>query len=312
MDNTSDRKNAEQREAAFEDAIATRYNRDYHESPIATTHTESFVRYVASQYRAGDRVLDLGCAAASLWPSFEKHFKAPGVLVGVDLSPRMIEEAKKRFPNGDFRVGSMFDIPSNPGEFDLVIVSSAFHHIADKHLPAALKDIHRVLDEHGRLVGREPLCVNRVGDRGGWLAGALMNLRHMVYRLTHTREYPEPDPGPDHHAYDAKTLVDMLNATFLVEHTETRHPVSPFFSRVNDEAVSIAAHYLDEALDHKEGQELYYVASKNYADADEVKRCVRLALEENRIEDIEGFLAKVQAAAGFLDKKLSQSEPPTQ
>jgi len=310
LDNISERVSAEQREAAFEDAIAARYNRDYHESPVAAAHTESFVRYVAEQYRPGDRVLDLGCAAASLWPSFEKHFKDPGVLVGVDLSPGMIDEAKKRFPNGQFRVGSMFDIPSSPGEFDLVIVSSAFHHIADKHLPAALKDIHRVMDEHGKLIGREPLCFNRVGDRGGWLAGALMNLRHLVYRLTHTREYPEPDPGPDHHAYDAKTLVEMLNATFLVEHCETRHPVSPFFSRVNDPSVTTVAQYLDEALEHKEGQELYYVASKNYADAEEVKRCVRLALEESRIQDLDGFLAKVHAAADFLEKKLDPSASP--
>ena len=184
--------NYEELERQYEDRIAGRYNNDYHGTPIAKWHDENFASFVAKYYTEGDRILDLGCGPASLWRALRLKLPSPGLLVGVDLSSRMIEEAKILFPHGDFRVGSMFEIPAESGSFDIVIVSSAFHHLPDERLHQALREIYRVLDEHGILIGREPLRSGRVGDRGGWISGALMALRHLSYRLTHTREYPRP------------------------------------------------------------------------------------------------------------------------
>ena len=294
----------EEKEREYENAIALRYNRDYHEPPIMQWHSKNFVEFVARHCKPGDRVLDLGCGPASLWPHFKDLLKEPASLVGVDLSDGMVNEARRLFPEGDFRVGSMFEIPADAGEFDVVIVSSAFHHVTDESLPAALKEVHRVLDEHGVLIGREPLRQGRVGDRGGWLAGALMSLRHLAYRLTHTREYPEPDPGPAHHAYTVDEFYSLINGVFTFEEIEFRNPVSLFLARINHPTVETIAKMLDVSVAHKEGQEIHYKAAKNYSSAADVEANVRRALEENHITDIPAFLALVEAAAKRIEAEL--------
>ncbi|MEW5942670.1 MAG: class I SAM-dependent methyltransferase [Pseudomonadota bacterium] len=295
---------AEQRERDYEDSIAHRYNRDYHEPPIMQSHSRAFIDFVIKYVHPGDRILDLGCAAASLWPYFEQRFGPTITMVGVDLSPKMIEEARELFPKGVFRIGSMLDIPAGTGEFDVVIVSSAFHHISDAVLPVALTEISRVLDEHGILLGREPLATGRLGDRGGWIAGALMQLRHLTYRLSHTREYPEPDPGPDHHAYDAKNFFNLIEKVLTVVDVQFRNPVSLFFARSRHPLIVKLADLLDDVIKHKEGQEVCYAARKNFADAGDVANCVERALRENYIDDIPKFLAYVQAASETIESQL--------
>lgn len=301
---------SERREKESEDLIAHRYNRDYHEPPIMAQHSQAFVEFVAQHVKPGDRVLDLGCAAASLWPIFSTMLPSDITLVGVDLSPGMLEEARRHFPAGDFREGSFLKIPSGAGEFDVVIVSSALHHINDDLLQACLADIHRVMDEHGILVGREPLVAGRLSDRGGWLAGALMHLRHLVYRLTHTREYPEPDLGPDHHAYVAHEFLAIVGQVFTVVEIEFRNPASLFLARTRDERIARIANHLDEAIAHREGQEIHYAARKNFSSASHVMEAVRLALAENRVpdQDIAHLLILVAAAAQTIEAMLPSEE----
>jgi ubiquinone/menaquinone biosynthesis C-methylase UbiE len=270
-------------------------------------HSENFVKYVAAVVKPGDRVLDLGCASASLWGLFKTYLDDSVALVGVDISTKMLEEAKKDFPKGDFRVGSMMNIPAESGAFDIVIVSSAFHHLPDSALPAVLDEISRVMDEHGTLVGREPLIKGRVGDRGGWVAGSLMALRHMVYRLTHTREYPEPDPGPDHHAYDPKMFLELIDKRLKVIRVDFKNPVSLFFSRVQHPVIAKIATLLDEVVGHKEGQEVCYVASKNFYTSSDVKNIIDNALEENNIKNMPQFLAYLSEANIAISHLLDES-----
>jgi len=308
--NSIDPLESERRERELEDLVAHRYNRDYHEPPIMTEHSRAFVEFVTRYVKPGDRVLDLGCASASLWPLFRDMLPTDITLVGVDLSPGMLEQARFQFPDGDFREGSFLRIPSGSGEFDVVIVSSAFHHINDTHLPDCLVEIHRVTDEHGILVGREPLKTGRLSDRGGWLAGALMNLRHLVYRLTHTREYLEPDPGPDHHAYVAREFLEIVGKVFTVVEVEFRNPASLFLARARHADVVRIAKHLDDVIGHREGQEIHYAARKNYSSITQVTETVRLALAENRVpqEELTQFLIHVAAAARIIEKLLPSNE----
>jgi len=294
----------EEAERVYENAVASRYNRDYHEAPIMQWQSENFVKFVTQFYQAGDRVLDLGCGPASLWPYWQNSLVGVDKLIGVDLSQGMIDEAKLLFPDSDFRVGSFFNIPAESGSFDVVIVSSAFHHIPDVDLPSALAEISRVLDEHGILIGREPLACGRIGDRGGWVSGALMTLRHLIYRRTHTREYPEPDAGPAHHAYDAAVFFNFISKVLDPVRINFRNPVSQFLARVRHPIITKIAKLLDESIEHREGQEVFYAARKNYATAEDVLHCVRSALEENHIHDIEKFLALVEASAKYIESEL--------
>lgn len=309
---SNDHMESERLEKESEDSIAHRYNRDYHQPPIMAEHSRAFVEFVARYVKPGDRVLDLGCASASLWPLFTQQFSPDVSVVGVDLSPGMLEQARAQFPDGDFREGSFLRIPSGAGEFDVVIVSSAFHHISDTLLPKSLWEVHRVMDEHGILIGREPLVEGRLSDRGGWLAGALMHLRHLVYRLTHTREYPEPDMGPDHHAYVAKEFLVSIGKVLTVVDVEFRNPASLFLARAKDANIARIAKHLDESIGHREGQEIHYAARKNFSCAEQVTESVRLALIDNRIADDElrTFLVQVAAAARIIEAMLPSNEQP--
>jgi ubiquinone/menaquinone biosynthesis C-methylase UbiE len=305
-------RSAERKEREFEDQIADRYNRDYHEPPILASHSLAFVQYVAKHVKGGDRVLDLGCGAASLWGLFRNELPSNVSLTGVDLSPGMLSVAKAAFPDGEFREGSFLSIPFVAGSFDVVIVSSAFHHISDELLPGALAEIGRVLDEHGLLVGREPLDQGRLSDRGGWFAGALMNLRHLVYRLTHTREYPEPDPGPHHHAYEVNAFLAMINVSLQVTELRFKNPASFFLARSTHPLVVAIANKLDEIVGHKMGQEIHYSARKNFADSAMVVDCVRRALEENFVtkDELIEFLALVEASSKAIESELGVQERP--
>ena len=68
----------------------------------------------------------------------------------------MIALARAKYPAGEFHVARAHDLPFEAGSFDVVIASSVLHHIPDSHLDDAFREINRVLDEHGRLVGRDP------------------------------------------------------------------------------------------------------------------------------------------------------------
>jgi ubiquinone/menaquinone biosynthesis C-methylase UbiE len=298
----------QQLEKEYEDKIADRYNRDYHEPPIMNEHSRRFVDYLSRAIKPGDRVLDLACASASLWGHFKKLLPENITLVGVDLSPKMLEEARKQFPQGDFREGSFTKIPSGAGEFDVVIVSSAFHHINDKLLPDSLMEISRVMDEHGILLGREPLLTGRLVDRGGWFSGLLMNVRHFIYHKTHTREYPEPDPGIDHHAYIALDFLNIINSKLTVENIQFSAPFSPVLGRVNNRDIATIAKYIDDSIDHREGQEIYYTARKNFVSSAQLLDCVQKTLNENKIskEELNQLSTRIAAAALVIEKIISK------
>jgi SAM-dependent methyltransferase len=72
----------------------------------------------------GDSVLDLGCGFGDLY----QYFKDEGIEVkytGIDINPELIENAKIKFPNAEFRV---LDIQQeDPGKFDYVLSTSCFN-----------------------------------------------------------------------------------------------------------------------------------------------------------------------------------------
>jgi ubiquinone/menaquinone biosynthesis C-methylase UbiE len=105
--------------------------------------------------RADDRVLDVACGAGQLVRAI-----APDVerAVGLDLSPRMIEEARRRAGEEtpaasermEFVVGPSDDLPFDDGEFTSVVTTTAFHHFPQ---PAgSVREMARVLAPGGRLV----------------------------------------------------------------------------------------------------------------------------------------------------------------
>ena len=93
-------------------------------------------------------VLEFACGSANDYRAFADYGLARLLdYTGVDLTPKNIENALRRFSDARFEVGNILDLPYADGSFDLVIASDIFEHLA----PDAME---RALDEACRLARR--------------------------------------------------------------------------------------------------------------------------------------------------------------
>jgi SAM-dependent methyltransferase len=96
----------------------------------------------------GARILDLGCGTGRLLASLR-----PASGIGVDLSPKMVEEARRRHPELEFRVGDIEDpavLDSLPGPFDVILLSDTVGSLED--CATALRQLHRLCHADTRVV----------------------------------------------------------------------------------------------------------------------------------------------------------------
>lgn len=101
----------------------------------------------------GRKVLDLGCGSGIQ----SKQLVQKGLKVtGLDLSPEMIRQAKKRIPKAKFIVGDMAMLdkrvyPELAEGFDGVFAQASLLHIPKKLIPKVLGSIHEILKPNGVL-----------------------------------------------------------------------------------------------------------------------------------------------------------------
>lgn len=100
----------------------------------------------------GEKVLDVGCGNGVLINGIA--CKAKVRAHGVDISPGMIDECKKRAPHIDFRVSEAETLPFSDNEFDVVTMCCVLHHINEPE--KFFSEVRRVLKPGGRLVIGDP------------------------------------------------------------------------------------------------------------------------------------------------------------
>jgi 2-polyprenyl-3-methyl-5-hydroxy-6-metoxy-1,4-benzoquinol methylase len=100
-------------------------------------------------------VLEVGCGEGVVTAQLARFF--PGArVVGCDLSPQIVAEARERHPRLTFEVQSIYDAGDHDRNFDLVVACEVLEHLED---PArALHAIARASRRHLFVsVPREPL-----------------------------------------------------------------------------------------------------------------------------------------------------------
>ena len=91
-------------------------------------------------------VLDVGCGPGTVLGQLARGFDV--IAVGVDVSPRMIEVARREVPEASFHVAAAEDLPLADATFDAVIMRMVVDHL-DR--PLAFPELRRVLQPTGRL-----------------------------------------------------------------------------------------------------------------------------------------------------------------
>src|SRR5262245_32985541 len=111
----------------------------------------------AARFAERNVVLDLGCnngyGTAKLADVAER-------VVGVDVSENAIEDARKRFPDIEYRVVDGLRLPFDNEAFDLVVSMQVIEHIVDQ--ATYLGDITRVLKRGGVAVLATPNATVRL------------------------------------------------------------------------------------------------------------------------------------------------------
>ena len=141
-----------------EDASRTRESYD----ELAATYTERIfpelagkpldrhlLNRLAEDVRGHGLVADLGCGPGHV----ARYLHDQGVrMLGIDLSPRMIDSARQRSPDIEFRVGDMRTLDLPDGALAGIVALYSLIHIGEPEMGATLRELRRVLAPGGLLL----------------------------------------------------------------------------------------------------------------------------------------------------------------
>jgi ubiquinone/menaquinone biosynthesis C-methylase UbiE len=100
--------------------------------------------------RGGERVLDIGSGPGFLCESMAEAVGPSGRIAGIELSDDLVRYAQSRKTSAwlDYRCGDAAALNLEGGSFDVAVSTQVLEYVPD--VPAALREMHRVLRSGGR------------------------------------------------------------------------------------------------------------------------------------------------------------------
>ena len=125
--------------------IADEYTKEYIDDLSDVPYIDGFL----SLLPAKAKVLDVGSGPGQ----FSHYIKEKGFSVqGIDMSTKMLEIAKERFPDISFKEMDMRALQFGDGSFDGLLAAYSIIHIPTEEIPEVLKEFSRVLKPDGHLM----------------------------------------------------------------------------------------------------------------------------------------------------------------
>ena len=145
-----------------------------------TEFADRWVAALAERQAEPVSVLEFACGSANDYRAFVDYGLALFLdYQGIDLTPKNVDNARRRFPGVRFDVGDVLALPYPDGAFDVVIASDLFEHLAPG-------DMEKALDEAGRMARRAAVLTyfnmaeiedHRVRPKGGYHRNRLSKTR---------------------------------------------------------------------------------------------------------------------------------------
>ncbi len=98
------------------------------------------------KYIQGKKVIELGCGnGRDVRLFYENHFD----YVGIDASIEMLNKAKNRIPNGNFKLQNFYKIKFPQKTFDGFWAAASLVHVPKQRMEGVLKNIWKILKPNG-------------------------------------------------------------------------------------------------------------------------------------------------------------------
>jgi len=176
------------------DAVATSYA-DHLVDELRDLPFERWLLDRVAAEAAGGPVVEVGAGPGHVTAYLAD---AGADATGLDLSPSMVEEARRRFPDGDYHVGDLRRLsrPATASAWSAVLAWYSLIHLAASELPDAVRALVRPLAPGGRLV---------LALHGG------TSVRHVGEWFGHDVDLDvvQHEPGPLAEVVEAAGLVDV-------------------------------------------------------------------------------------------------------
>jgi SAM-dependent methyltransferase len=143
------------------DAVAREYAEKFDGELAHKPLDRELLRRFAEEIGPAGTIYDLGCGPGQT-TAFLQECGAD--VCGIDLSPELIAEARRRHPGASFEVGDILDLPLGDEVAAGIVAFYAIVHFSAGQLRQALAEMGRVLRPGGRLllafhIGREAVHV---------------------------------------------------------------------------------------------------------------------------------------------------------
>jgi uncharacterized protein YceH (UPF0502 family) len=183
----------DQRVRSSYDAVAAAYA-DQLVDELAALPFERWLLDRVAAHAAGGPVVEVGCGPGHVTAYLAE---AGADATGVDLSPEMVAEARRRFPDGDYQVGDLRRLmrPTSASGWSAVLAWYSLIHLAASELPEALAALTR------------PLAPD------GWLVVAM----HAGAQVRHLGEWFDAPVDIDFVLHEPADVVGLVQAAGLVD-----------------------------------------------------------------------------------------------
>lgn len=234
-------------EISYESKYSSIYDSKYHTPVpyvIMDAYLAKYVKKYAELFPGPVKLLDLGCGPGSMIKPLLDTI--PNIeIYGVDISPKMIDVAKSRFPQNEFIVGDADNIPYSNEMFDIVLCSGMLHHF--HQLSPILGEIKRILKPDGYLIAREP---NNMSFATHIPEIPLIHLclKHFMNQLGDFAPIIEPEEHEFHKDFDYMNFPEELSKFFMVESLDCVLKVAYFYDMLTDSIYEEKLVKLEETL----------------------------------------------------------------